>query len=271
MIPVRTHTFVIEWDKDPKPPKPSSALLACAVCVCVCMALPFSAHSVCHDKYICLCFTGWHRLWLAGTAVLAPGPWACVCAQPSDSFHGSLHPRSPHPPSSPLQKSSQAGAATGTPYPLWVLLSGPSLYCPPPLSLDLLSRMRATALHYLLLRLSPFCFTSQRMEWGLPTHHAFFYNFNYDFVIVSATPGGVLSFSSLVLVDPLIILGDLQLGGWMGHWSLSPLFLFLLLSLPLTPSITQLESPDWTVKLQCYWRRATWSPFEERVIKEISS
>ncbi|RXN29800.1 EH domain-binding 1 isoform X1 [Labeo rohita] len=37
---------------------------------------------------------------------------------PSDSFHGSLHPRSPHPPSSPLQKSSQTGAATRTPCPL---------------------------------------------------------------------------------------------------------------------------------------------------------
>lgn len=167
MIPVRTHTFVVEWDKDPKPLFFCTVCLRC-MCVCVCMALPFSAHSVCHDKYICLCFTGWHRLWLAGTAVLAPGPWACVCAQPSDSFHGSLHPRSPHPPSSPLQKSSQAGAATRTPYPLWVLLSGPSLYCPPPLSLDLLSRMRATALHYLLLRLSLFCFTSQRWSEVFP-------------------------------------------------------------------------------------------------------
>lgn len=178
------------WVKDPNPLFCTACLCYVCVCVSVCahVALPFSAHSVCHDKYICLCFTGWHRLWLAGTAVLAPGPWACVCAQPSDSFHGSLHPRSPHPPSSPLQKSSQTGAATRTPCLLWVLLSGAQLCRPPPRSLDLLSRMRATALHYLLLRLSPSLFTLQKMEWSLPTHHAFFSTFNYDFVIVSATP-----------------------------------------------------------------------------------
>lgn len=127
--PICFCVWYFQQDKDPQ------SLLFCPSCVCVYETLPFSAHSVCHDKCICLCFTGWHRLQLAGTVVLAPRPRACVCAQPSDSFPGSLHPRSPHPPTSPLQMSSQAGAATRTPCPLRVLLSG--LYLPPSLSLDL--------------------------------------------------------------------------------------------------------------------------------------